>query len=47
MRGVGGGNGLAETDNEERLILEKGEVCHSLGVVNCHICVLCQAIKGR
>lgn len=27
IRGVGGGNGLAETDDGERLILEGAEVC--------------------
>lgn len=39
MRGVGGGNGFAETDDGEGLILEGGELCQSLGVVNCHIFV--------
>ena len=39
MRGVGGGNGLAETDDGERLILERCEVCQSLGGVICHISV--------
>lgn len=40
IRSVGAGNGLAETDNGERLILEEAEVCQNLGVVNCHIYVL-------
>lgn len=39
MRGVGGGNGLAKTDDGKGLILEGGKVCQSLGVVNCHIFV--------
>lgn len=47
MRGVEGGNGLAETDNGERLILEKSEVYQSLGVVSCHNYISCQAVIGR
>lgn len=45
MRGVRGGNRLAQTDYGERLILEGGEFRQSLGAVNCHIYVECGSMK--
>ena len=36
---VGSGDGLAQTDDGERPVLEWFERCKNLGVVACHFCV--------